>query len=90
MTSPIATGSTTPGRSRPILAERVRGHRQAELDALDEPFRVATAPIRPIGASQNLMTEHTRWWRFRYPLLVTGDATEQLPPTWSPAPVHVE
>ncbi|MGW8760873.1 hypothetical protein ACWGN5_00025 [Streptomyces sp. NPDC055815] len=74
----------------PILTERVRRSRQPELDALDERFRTATAPIKPFGMSQSEMAGQTRWWLFRYPLLVTGDPTEQLPPTWSPAPMHIE
>ncbi|MFJ3620460.1 hypothetical protein ACIPSH_20210 [Streptomyces iakyrus] len=74
----------------PILTERVRRHRQAELDALDERFRMVTAPVKLFGAGQSPMTGQARWWRYRYPLKVTGDPAEQLPPTWSPAPTHVE
>ncbi|MER7000758.1 hypothetical protein [Streptomyces sp. NPDC000410] len=74
----------------PILTERVRRHRQPELDALDVRFRAATAPIKPFGMSQSEVAGQTRWWHFRYPLLVTGDPTEQLPPTWFPPPIHIE
>ena len=73
----------------PILTERVRRLRQPELDALDGRFRAATAPIRPLSMSLSEMAGQTRWWRFRYPKLVTGDPTEPLPATWSPPPTHI-
>lgn len=74
----------------PILTERVRRLRQPELDALDKRFRAATAPIKPPGRGRSAMAEQARWWQFRYPLLVAGDPAEQLPPTWSPPPLHIE
>ncbi|MEH0424276.1 hypothetical protein [Streptomyces sp. B21-083] len=74
----------------PILTERVRRVRQPELDALDERFRAATAPMTPFGTSPSEMAEQTRWWRFRYPLRVTGDPDAELPARWSPPPVHIE
>lgn len=74
----------------PILTERIRRLRQPELNALDDRFRAATAPIKPLGMSRSAMAEQARWWQFRYPLLVTGDPAEQLPPTWPPAPIHIQ
>ncbi|MFD7258558.1 hypothetical protein [Streptomyces sp. NPDC059874] len=74
----------------PILTERVRALRQPELDALDARFRAATAPIKPLGMSASEMAAQPRWWRWRYPLRVTGDPADELPPTWSPPPLHVD
>ncbi|MGW6981910.1 hypothetical protein ACWGE1_21105 [Streptomyces sp. NPDC054932] len=74
----------------PILTERVRRIRQPELDALDERFRAATAPVKPLGMSSQEMAEQPRWWLYRYPLRVTGDPAEPLPSAWSPAPEHIE
>jgi hypothetical protein len=73
----------------PILTERVRRLRQPELDALDDRFRAATAPITPLGMSRSTMDEREEWWQFRYPLQVTGDPGDPLPPTWSPPPTYI-
>ncbi|GGT00552.1 hypothetical protein GCM10010254_20820 [Streptomyces chromofuscus] len=51
---------------------------------------MATAPIKPFQESRRPTAEQARWWRFRYPVLVTGDPAEQLPATWSPVPVHID
>ncbi|PHQ50103.1 hypothetical protein BLA24_21165 [Streptomyces cinnamoneus] len=73
----------------PILTERIRAHYQGELDALDDRFLAATAPIRPHGAGAVANPE--RWWRHRYPQRVSGTRREDhLPPTWSPTPAYVE
>ncbi|UWE08217.1 hypothetical protein [Actinacidiphila bryophytorum] len=73
----------------PILTERVRRLRQPELDALDERFRLATAPVPSSGMSAGATSSPARWWRSRYPRLVTGDPTAELPATWSPAPTYI-
>ncbi|MGE7433828.1 MULTISPECIES: hypothetical protein [Kitasatospora] len=77
----------------PILTERVRRLCQPELDALDDRFRAATAPIGSPGApgvpGAPEGAEEERWWQSRYPLRVTGDPLTRLPPTWSPAPTYV-
>ncbi|MFD8012554.1 hypothetical protein [Streptomyces sp. NPDC058955] len=73
----------------PLLTERVRRLRRPELEALDTRFRAATAPITPLGMSGSAMAEREEWWRFRYPLRVTGDETTPLPPTWSPPPTFI-
>lgn len=67
----------------PVLSDRARASRQRELDALDARFLDATAPVAGAG-------EQARWWRFRYPLRVTGEADVELPPSWSPPPRHVD
>ncbi|MFF4244921.1 hypothetical protein ACFYY2_10660 [Streptomyces sp. NPDC001822] len=74
----------------PILTERVCQLRQSELDALDERFRMATAPIKPLGMSPSAIAQQARWWRFRYPRLVTGSPAEELPPTWFPVPTYID
>jgi hypothetical protein len=68
----------------PILTERVRRIRRPELDALDDRFRAATAPM--LGMSEDSVARQERWWQYRYPLRVTGDPTRELPHTWSPPP----
>ena len=81
----------------PILTERVRRLRQPELDALDDRFRAATVPIRPLGMSRSTMAEREEWWQLRYPLRVqlryplrvTGDPEAPLPPTWTPPPTCI-
>lgn len=73
----------------PILTERVRLLRQPELDALDDRFRAATAPTKPLDASRSALAEGEKWWYFRYPLRVTGNPEDQLPPTWSPRPMYI-
>jgi hypothetical protein len=69
----------------PVLTERVARIRRPELDALDERFRAATAPMP--GESSTARQE--RWWQYRYPLRVRGNPAERLPPAWSPAPRHL-
>jgi hypothetical protein len=71
----------------PILTERVRRIRQPELDALDDRFRAATAPM--LGMDEDSVAQQERWWRYRYPLRVTGNPAERLPPAWCPPPAHV-
>ena len=75
------------GNAWPILTERVRRIRQPELDALDERFRAASAPM--LGMSEESVALQERWWQYRYPLRVTGDPGGELPHTWSPAPVNL-
>jgi hypothetical protein len=86
--------ATTASSLRTLAWKRGRSSwlmsKKAGRDALDERFRVATAPIKLFDTSQSLMAGRARWWRFRYPLMATGDPSEQLPPTWSPAPIHIE
>lgn len=43
----------------------------------------------PFGMSRDAMADREEWWRFRYPLRVTGDTTTELPPTWSPPPTFI-
>ncbi|MFJ9943536.1 hypothetical protein [Streptomyces erythrochromogenes] len=74
----------------PILTERVRRIHQPQLDALDERFRAATAPITPLGMTPAEMAERPEWWLYRYPLRVTGDPADPLPPAWSPEPDRIE
>ncbi|MFE1828013.1 hypothetical protein [Streptomyces yangpuensis] len=74
----------------PILTERVRRLRQPELDALDERFRAATAPIKPLGMTPAEMAGRPQWWLYRYPLKVTGDPADPLPAAWSPEPDRIE
>ncbi|MEV7526662.1 hypothetical protein [Streptomyces sp. NPDC091371] len=77
-------------RAWPILTEPVRALRQPELDALDQRFRAATAPIKAFGMSASEVAAHPQWWQCRYPLRVTGDPTDPLPSSWDPPPLHVE
>ena len=73
----------------PLLTERVRRLRQPELDALDQRFRAATGPSKVWSMDENAVHEQGRWWQYRYPLLMTGDPSEELPATWSPAPTFI-
>ncbi|MEY9965642.1 hypothetical protein ABIA33_003688 [Streptacidiphilus sp. MAP12-16] len=74
----------------PLMSDRVRRLRQPELDALDERFRAATGLLKAWGMSETEVREQVRWWQYRYPLLVTGDPSEELPTAWSPAPTFVD
>ncbi|CAG7624002.1 hypothetical protein SBRY_20005 [Actinacidiphila bryophytorum] len=72
-----------------MAGRRLRRLRQPELDALDERFRLATAPVPSSGMSERATSPPARWWRSRYPRLVTRDSTADLPATWSPAPTYI-
>lgn len=71
----------------PILSARVRAVRQPFLDAWDDRFIAATAPMRQTPAVSG---RRDQWWHGRYPSVVTGDPGQELPAPWSPAPTFIE
>ncbi|MBC9716335.1 hypothetical protein H9Y04_27745 [Streptomyces sp. TRM66268-LWL] len=72
----------------PLLTPRVREVRQAELDEWDRRFVAATLPRRKADGLPAGMDG--RWWHDRYPRRITGERGHDLPPGWSPAPVHAD
>ncbi|MFF1348148.1 hypothetical protein ACFVZJ_19605 [Streptomyces sp. NPDC058322] len=58
----------------PVFTDRIRAVRQAELDALDARFQLATVPLR--GQAEDAR------WHSRRPLLIVGDTLLELPGSW--------
>ncbi|MFJ8166718.1 hypothetical protein ACIRBY_38150 [Streptomyces sp. NPDC096136] len=58
----------------PVFTDRIRAVRQAELDALDARFQLATVPLR--GQAEDAR------WHSRRPLLIVGDTLLDLPGSW--------
>ncbi|MFE7619942.1 hypothetical protein [Streptomyces sp. NPDC057496] len=58
----------------PVFTDRIRAVRQAELDALDARFQLATVPLR--GQADDAR------WHSRRPLLIVGDTLPELPGSW--------
>lgn len=58
----------------PVFTDRIRAARQAELDALDARFQLATVPLR--GQADDAR------WHSRRPLLIVGDTLLELPGSW--------
>ncbi|NED12576.1 hypothetical protein [Streptomyces sp. SID9124] len=58
----------------PVFTDRIRAVRQAELDALDARFQLATVPLR--GQADDAR------WHSRRPLLIVGDTLLDLPGSW--------
>lgn len=58
----------------PVFTDRIRAARQAELDALDARFQLATLPLRG-------QADEARW-HSRRPLLIIGDTVLDLPGSW--------
>lgn len=58
----------------PVFTDRIRAARQAELDALDARFHLATVPLR--GQADDAR------WHSRRPLLIVGDTSLDLPGSW--------
>ncbi|MEE1735060.1 hypothetical protein PUR49_00555 [Streptomyces sp. BE147] len=58
----------------PVFTDRIRAARQAELDALDARFQLATVPLH--GQADDAR------WHSRRPLLIVGDTLLELPGSW--------
>ncbi|MDF0374323.1 MULTISPECIES: hypothetical protein [Streptomyces] len=58
----------------PVFTDRIRAARQAELDALDARFQLATVPL-------NGQADDARW-HSRRPRLIEGDTLLELPGSW--------
>ncbi|MBT2528134.1 hypothetical protein J7E91_22620 [Streptomyces sp. ISL-99] len=58
----------------PEFTDRIRAERQAELDALDARFELATVPLH--GQSGDAK------WYSRRPLTIVGDPPLELPRSW--------
>ncbi|MET9922871.1 hypothetical protein ABZZ04_38300 [Streptomyces sp. NPDC006435] len=58
----------------PVFTDRIRAARQAELDALDARFQLATVPLH--GQADDAR------WHSRRPLLIVGDTLPELPGSW--------
>lgn len=58
----------------PGFTDRIRAARQAELDALDARFQLATVPL-------NGQADDVRW-HSRRPRLIEGDPLPELPGSW--------
>ncbi|WP_328860447.1 hypothetical protein [Streptomyces sp. NBC_00306] len=71
----------------PLLTDRVRALRQPSLNAMDDRFTAATAPMQGKKAEGR---RNGRWWHDRYPRRVVGQPDDELPPPWSPAPEYIE
>ena len=56
----------------PILTEKVRAARQAELDAADARFMAATVPGPDSTAVES------DWWKDRRPVLLVGELAEDF------------
>ncbi|MFJ3513799.1 hypothetical protein [Streptomyces sp. NPDC090131] len=61
--------------ARPVFTDRIRAARQAELDALDARFQLATVPLH--GQADDAR------WHSRRPLLMVGDTLLELPGSWA-------
>jgi len=59
----------------PVLTEKVRNARQAELDALDARFMAATVPGPGSTGEANSGGE---WWEDRRPVLLVGELAEDF------------
>ncbi|MGW7433485.1 hypothetical protein ACWGIN_28585 [Streptomyces sp. NPDC054861] len=59
----------------PVFTDRIRTARQAELDALDARFHLATVPL--IGHADDAR------WHSRRPRLIEGDPLPELPRSWA-------
>ncbi|MGW2183741.1 hypothetical protein ACWCXX_38225 [Streptomyces sp. NPDC001732] len=59
----------------PVFTDRIRATRQAELDALDARFQLATVPLH--GQADDAR------WHSRRPLLIVGDSLMELPGSWA-------
>ncbi|WP_128092273.1 hypothetical protein [Streptomyces resistomycificus] len=59
----------------PVFTDRIRAARQAELDALDARFELATVPL--YGQADSAP------WHSRRPRLIVGDPPLELPGSWS-------
>ncbi|MFB8038231.1 hypothetical protein ACFC5Z_36005 [Streptomyces sp. NPDC056004] len=58
----------------PVFTDRIRSARQAELDALDARFQLATVPL-------NGQADDARW-HSRRPRLIEGKPLLELPRSW--------
>ncbi|MGW2109237.1 hypothetical protein [Streptomyces sp. NPDC001948] len=58
----------------PLFTDRIRTARQAELDALDARFHLATVPLH--GQADDAR------WHSRRPRLIVGEALLELPRSW--------
>ncbi|MER7540223.1 hypothetical protein ABTX77_36410 [Streptomyces sp. NPDC097704] len=58
----------------PELTDRIRAERQAELDALDARFELATVPLHG-------QTDEAKW-HSRRPLRIVGGSSLELPTSW--------
>ncbi|MBT2401364.1 hypothetical protein [Streptomyces sp. ISL-100] len=58
----------------PEFTDRIRAERQAELDALDARFELATVPLHG-------QTDDAKW-HSRRPLTIVGDPSLELPGSW--------
>ncbi|MEU6051109.1 hypothetical protein ABZ829_11800 [Streptomyces xanthochromogenes] len=71
----------------PLLSEQEQTKWQPIRSRWDERYRAATAPMQNPDAA---VRQDDRWWQDRYPLRVTGEPDQKLPPLWSPPPINLD